>query len=697
MEGIRQLAVYSYATNKTTKSEARTMVIKALRFPDSVKRLEEEPSDKAMALKESFKPDTNSPSLEMQLDNNNNHLITVTEDLDVNRDTPLKNSLPIQCKPLKPDLTIYVDTPDSGWGHKCSRVKNLPVCAASSSSTVQGLDPTDILGQYDSIEACEQGKGNIVRDSSRTGDSNPSSMQQTQREIGLSPHFWNSEYNNRSSQPKEGTSVRVGVTLDMVQPSKEAMRFSKFKIDAFAARQNKKPPAYWSQLPDPNAQAIDAFHQKWPNKGLYLNPPWRLIPKILRKIKEDKLKEAVLITPLWPTHRMDVIFQKRMTEGLTIEDVDFLAQSTRTKTHKAYDHGWRVWSNWCNKHGIDSRAYDPKSVYRFLHEHAHLSAPTLNVYRSSIASVFNIIYEDKRYIAEDPLIISFFQAKGKSEVKIPAIGKQEIWDIQQLITYFRGWSPNARLDLARLQKKTIVWIGIVSMMRPRSDLGRLQYRDEAFSWLEGGQPLGVSLTSKESKESQWKTIKIGTAEQAKEGDCPVRTLAEFMDCTSSLRHGLPDDHTLFLAGIEKGEQVHSIKPAATASWIQQTMQEAGIDTKVYKAHSLRAAASTWAVMHGHKIEQVKKHANWSSNSDAFEKYYCKLFNKFQESQATSDTFFSTTDNATTSSEPGTEATIIGISMTSNQAVAEVEREDEAAICPSTFNWLSSLLFPSQDK
>ncbi|RCI01363.1 hypothetical protein CU097_012795 [Rhizopus azygosporus] len=97
-------------------------------------------------------------------------------------------------------------------------------------------------------------------------------------------------------------------------------------------------------------------------------------------------------------------------------------------------------------------------------EHAHLSAPTLNVYRSSIASIFNIIHEDKRYIAEDSLIVSFFQAKQKSETKIPTIGKQEFWDIQQIIAYVRGWSPNASLDLARLQKKNIIWIGIVSMM-----------------------------------------------------------------------------------------------------------------------------------------------------------------------------------------------------------------------------------------
>ena len=55
------------------------------------------------------------------------------------------------------------------------------------------------------------------------------------------------------------------------------------------------------------------------------------------------------------------------------------------------------------------------------------------------------------------------------------------------------------------------------------------------------------------------------------------------------------------------------------------------------------------------------------------------------------------ENTTISSEPGTEAIMIGISMTSNQTVAEVEEEDEVVTHPSTFNWLSSLLFPYQDK
>lgn len=69
--------------------------------------------------------------------------------------------------------------------------------------------------------------------------------------------------------------------------------------------------------------------------------------------------------------RMDVIFQKRMEEGLTIEDVDFLMQSTRKKkTHKAYDNGW--------------------------HENAHLSAPTLLQKTHQLSHFFMLNENQKR-------------------------------------------------------------------------------------------------------------------------------------------------------------------------------------------------------------------------------------------------------------------------------------------------------------
>jgi hypothetical protein len=81
----------------------------------------------------------------------------------------------------------------------------------------------------------------------------------------------------------------------------------------------------------------------------------------------------------------------------------------------------------------------------------------------------------------------------------------------------------------------------------------------------------------------------------------------------------------------KEGQIRFVRPATIASWIQQVMQYAGNDMSIHKAHSLRAAASTWAIMNEHDINHVKKHTNWSNKSNIFEKYYFKPFNKFQES------------------------------------------------------------------
>lgn len=50
------------------------------------------------------------------------------------------------------------------------------------------------------------------------------------------------------------------------------------KLDVFADRVNTQLPRFWSLQPDPEAEAMDAFQQQWPKKGIYLFPPWKLIP-----------------------------------------------------------------------------------------------------------------------------------------------------------------------------------------------------------------------------------------------------------------------------------------------------------------------------------------------------------------------------------------------------------------------------------
>ncbi|EIE80905.1 hypothetical protein RO3G_05610 [Rhizopus delemar RA 99-880] len=124
----------------------------------------------------------------------------------------------------------------------------------------------------------------------------------------------------------------------------------------------------------------------------------------------------------------------------------------------------------------------------------------------------------------------------------------------------------------------IIWIDIAIMMRPHSDLGRLQYQDVDFTWSDGGQLLGVSLVSRRLKENQWKTETIGIASWVDDTDCTLRTLKDFMDRIANIRVNLSKEHTLFLAGMKKENHIKSIKSATVTSWIQQVMQDANIDT-----------------------------------------------------------------------------------------------------------------------
>ena len=72
------------------------------------------------------------------------------------------------------------------------------------------------------------------------------------------------------------------------------------QVDLFASRLNHKVPSYVAWRPDPKAVTIDAFAISWTERLFYAFPPFSLITRVLRKIREDKA-EGVLVAPLWET------------------------------------------------------------------------------------------------------------------------------------------------------------------------------------------------------------------------------------------------------------------------------------------------------------------------------------------------------------------------------------------------------------
>ena len=80
-----------------------------------------------------------------------------------------------------------------------------------------------------------------------------------------------------------------------------AQKFGFPTIDLFASRLNRKVQRYISWSPDPFCTEVDAFYCSWANEFRCIYPPFNLLNRYTRKIIEDKVEQAIVIFPLWPT------------------------------------------------------------------------------------------------------------------------------------------------------------------------------------------------------------------------------------------------------------------------------------------------------------------------------------------------------------------------------------------------------------
>ncbi|KAG1137376.1 hypothetical protein G6F38_011359 [Rhizopus arrhizus] len=376
--------------------------------------------------------------------------------------------------------------------------------------------------------------------------------------------------------------------------------------------------------------------------------------------------------------RMAIISDARRKFGLTdAASIEYLENSTRSSTKKIYDNGWRQWHRWCLQKTpvVNPIKYNCANVLAFLVANQHYSSKHLNTLRSSLASVFRELYPDEMPLALQPTIQAFFAAKRRSEVRIPTIQQLETWDTNRMTAFIlSSWADSNTLTLTDLQLKTIALLCLATMARPRSDIGRLQFRDTIFKYQDSSNMTvsGLTLHFRVPKEAQVKTTQIGVLQDSRL--CPVTTLHIFIQKTATLRTNLPVDHTLFLAYIEKPNLVSSIRPSTLSNWVKLLMERSGVDTNHFKAHSIRAASSTKAVSKGHSIEAVKDHAGWSQDSRTFETFYHKPPNQESSSTAIIHSIFSEAENTITLGD-GVEPTEIDLGTTNNLNVGETKSKN----------------------
>lgn len=77
-------------------------------------------------------------------------------------------------------------------------------------------------------------------------------------------------------------------------------RWGPIDVDRFATKLNTQVPTFNSRYHEPKAAAIDALAQNWRRVRNYANPPWSLIPQVMKLLYLQK-PWTVLIIPVWPS------------------------------------------------------------------------------------------------------------------------------------------------------------------------------------------------------------------------------------------------------------------------------------------------------------------------------------------------------------------------------------------------------------
>lgn len=160
------------------------------------------------------------------------------------------------------------------------------------------------------------------------------------------------------------------------------------------------------------------------------------------------------------------------------------------------------------------------------------SVQHLNGIRSAISSVFKIIHPDQQPLAQQEKIIQFFQAKRHQEIRIPTNTDLRTRDTDILTKYIKTtWANNDSLTLSELQPKTLALLCLTTMARPRSDIGRLEYRNIHFR-IENNQAISVITHFVEAKKTNMKSTQLGLIEDCEV--CPITTLYEFIQKTANI-------------------------------------------------------------------------------------------------------------------------------------------------------------------
>ncbi len=206
-------------------------------------------------------------------------------------------------------------------------------------------------------------------------------------------------------------------------------------------------------------------------------------------------------------------------------------------------------------------------------------------------------------------VLSLFM-RGVAQMEPVRAKARGIWDPSVVLQLFESWPANWELSLLQLSQKCVILVALATAQRVQTlrclDLRNVTITDSAFAFMIDTR-LKQTAGDRETPLIYLPRIKDSKV-------CVWACLVAYILRTRKVRK----HSSLFLIS----KPPYTPATGATLSrWIRCILQDAGINSVLYKAHSTRSAAASKARKFV-PLDKVLAAADWKG-ATVFEKYYCR--------------------------------------------------------------------------
>jgi len=314
------------------------------------------------------------------------------------------------------------------------------------------------------------------------------------------------------------------------------------------------------------------------------------------------------------TSRLESLRRQHSTTGVSKETSELLLAGWSKGTNTAYQSGWKRWSSWCERREIDSIRCGIQCFLDFITSlfKEGLQYRSINLIRSAVSTTHLSV--DGTPIGQHPLVKQLF--KGVYNSRPPQPRYTHTWDVSAVLNHIAHLGNNRDLSLKQLSFKLLMLMSLTSASR----VSELQALDLRFCrYTTDGVVFKLASLTKKCQAGASLKERYFASFVDNDKLCVVQCLKQYEAVTNQFRTIVPEKAApLFLSHIKPHKPVTT---QCLAHWIKDLLKKAGVNTDVFKAHSVRGATTSAALDKGVLISDILSTADWSRESTFRNFYY----------------------------------------------------------------------------